>query len=59
MIFNNLDTANINIYPTGVFGVMFIIFFALVIIIGSQLTLQTGNFVIPVKIKKKEKKRAL
>ena len=36
------------------------IFFALVIIIGSQMTLQTGNFVIPIRIKKKEKKvRAL
>ena len=43
-------------YPTGVFGVMFMIFFVLVIIIGSQLTLNTGNFVIPIKEKKKEKK---
>ena len=47
---------NINIHPTGVFGIMFMIFFAIVIVIGTNLTHGVGNFVLPLKEKKKEKK---
>ena len=46
----------INIHPTGVFGVMFFLFFVAVIIIGSMLPLDTGGFNIPLKEKKSDKR---
>ena len=53
------ETANINIYPTGLFGVGFMILFALVIVIGNSLILDTGRFVIQLKEQKEAKSKAL
>lgn len=49
-------TTKINIHPTGVFGVLFFLFFVAVIIIGTMLTLSTGGFNIPLKEKKSDKR---
>lgn len=52
----NADTPKINIHPTGVFGVLFFLFFIIVILIGSMLTLDTGGFNIPMREKKSQKR---